>query len=174
MCTLLNSVVNPPIARYQMWNTWDIDSSVPIQHIVDWVGSVARGAPGGKLKSLIFQCHGSPGVLYIGAGTIDRTNVGLLAAWAGLIDKIWVVACQPAYIDPACGPGFCTTDGNLFISQMARAASCYVVASTETQWNVAKTYPFGKLPSYEGLVLSYGPSGGVTWTNRYPSDWQGE
>ena len=174
----LNSKVNPPIARYQMWNSWDIDGTHSIEHIVAWVATVAGGAPGGKLKNLVIQCHGSPGCLYqplLGNGTFNRTNVGTMNSWAGLIEKIWVVACRPAYIDPACGPtAFCNSDGNMFISEMARAAQCYVVASTETQLNVAKTYPFGKIPSYEGLVLSYGPGGGVTWSHRYPSSWQGE
>ncbi|MCB1826598.1 MAG: hypothetical protein KDJ54_19270 [Candidatus Competibacteraceae bacterium] len=171
----LNSKVTPPIARYQMWNSWDIDGTHTIAHIVAWVATVARGAPGGKLKNLVIQCHGSPGYIYLGTGSFNRTNVSTMNSWAGLIEKIWVVACRPAYIDPTCGPtGFCASDGNLLISEMARAAQCYVVASTETQWNIAKTYPFGKIPSYEGLVLSYGPQGNVTWSHRYPSGWQGE
>jgi hypothetical protein len=44
-----------------MWNTWDIDGTQTIEHIVAWVATVASGAPGGKLKNLVFQCHGTPG-----------------------------------------------------------------------------------------------------------------
>lgn len=170
----LNAVTNPQIARYQMWNSWDIPSTETSQHIVLWVASVARSASGGKLKNLIIQCHGAPGQLSIGQG-FNRSNVGLFQSLSGLVDKIWVVACQPAYIDPSCGStAFCSSDGNMFISEIARAAQCYVVAPTETQINYGKTYPFGVIPSYEGLILSYGPGGGVTWSHRYPSSHQGE
>ena len=171
----LNSKVNPAIARYQMWNTWDVDNTNTPEHLVGWSATVARGAQGGKLKNLIIQCHGAPGRLAIGSSGFDRNNIGLFQGLAGLVEKIWVVACQPAYIDPTCGSNTaCLTDGNLFISEMARHAQCYVVASTETQIDYAQTYPFGQLPSFEGLVLSYGPGGNVTWSHRYPSSHQGE
>jgi hypothetical protein len=170
---VLNAVTNPQIARYQMWNTGDVHSNKPSQEVIGWIRIIAGGAPGGKLKNVIIQCHGAPGYLAIGQG-FTRTNVGLFQGVAGLVDKIWVVACQPAYIDPTCGTRFCSSDGNLFISEMARAAHCYVVAPTETQINRGMTYPFGVIPSYEGLVLSYGPGGDVTWSHRYPSGWQGE
>ena len=171
----LNSKVNPPIARYQMWNTWDIDATHSPEHIVGWSATVARRATGGKLKNLVIQSHGAPGSVSIGTSGFTRSNVPLFQALAGLVEKIWIVACQPAYIDPTCGSNtVCSTDGNLFISEIARHAQCYVVASTETQINYAMTYPFGRLPSFEGLVLSYGPGGNVTWSHRYPSNHQGE
>lgn len=171
----LNAVANPPIARYQMWNSWDVASSETSEHIVGWSATVARGASAGKLKNLIIQCHGAPGYIGIGAG-FTRSNVRLFRDLAGLVEKIWIVACQPAYIDQSsCGnASFCGSDGNLFISEIARHAQCYVVAPTETQINRAMSYPFGRIPSYEGLVLSYGPEGNVTWSHRYPSSWQGE
>jgi hypothetical protein len=28
------------------------------------------------------------------------------------------------------------------------------------------------MPTFEGLLLSYGPRGDVTWSHRYSSDWR--
>ncbi|HEX7815918.1 hypothetical protein [Dyella sp.] len=174
---VLNAVTSPRIGRLQMWNSWDVSGATTARQIIDWVATVARGAEGGKLKNLVIHSHGIPGAILIGQG-FNRNNVGLFSGLSGLVDKIWLVACRPAYIDPSCntttGTGVCVSDGNMFVSAMARAASCYVVASTETQTELNQTYPFGVITTYEGLVLSYGPAGNVTWSRRYPSQWQGE
>ena len=58
----------------------------------------------------------------------------------------------------------------MFCCEIAKAAECYVVASTELQViGVNRVLPYGHLDTYEGLVLSYGPGGNVTWSHRYPS-----
>jgi hypothetical protein len=157
----------------QMWNSWYIQPTDTREHIIEWVATVARGASGGKLKNIVFCCHGSPGYLQLGQG-FDRRHVPLFTHWAGLVDKIWIRACQFAYIqNPGATP---TGDGNLFCSAIAKNARCYVVASTELQYTKQTTpLPFGQLDSFEGLVLSYGPGGNVTWSHRYPShEWSGE
>src|SRR5512147_569146 len=99
---VLNAVTNPQIARYQMWNTGDVPSTKPSQEVIGWIRIVAGSAPGGKLKNVIIQCHGAPGYLAIGQG-FSRSNVGLFRGVSGLVDKIWVVACRPAFIDTSCG-----------------------------------------------------------------------
>jgi hypothetical protein len=154
-------------APAQMWNSWYIKSTDIREHIVDWTATVARGASGGKLKNIVICCHGNAGYLQLGAG-FDRSHADLFKPWAGLVDKIWIRACKFAFIQT---PGAPTTgDGNLFCSALAKAAQCYVVASTELQYTVNQSaLPFGKLDGYEGLVLSYGPQGNVTWTHRYSS-----
>jgi hypothetical protein len=61
----------------------------------------------------------------------------------------------------------------MFCSEIAKAAQCYVVASTELQViGSNRTLPYGCLDTYEGLVLSYGPDGSVTWSHRYPSTYK--
>ena len=101
----------------------------------------------------------------------DRSHVGVFRPWRGLVDKIWFRACSVARIRTA---GATTTgDGNLFCSGVAQAAQCYVVASTETQVAISnRVLPYGTLDSFEGLVLSYGPRGNVTWSRRYRSTYQ--
>jgi len=119
----------------------------------------------GKVN-VVINCHGSPGHLLLGEG-IGRNDVQLFARWRGLVEKIWIVACKAAYIKSKGS----NTDGNIFCSELAKHAECYVVAGTETQW-FRTSYPFGKIDSFEGLVLSYGPNGDVTWSHRYPSSWK--
>lgn len=151
----------------QMWNTWDVPVNDTADHITAWVASVARGASGGKLRNVVFSCHGAPAQIQIGQG-FDINNVGLFSRWRGLVDKIWIRCCQVAYI-AGTGPA-ATNDGNVFCSRMAQEAGCYVVASTELQIGaVGRVLPFGQIDTYEGLVLSYGPAGNITWQHRYPS-----
>lgn len=157
-------------ARVAMWNTWDVNQTETREHIVAWVAEVARRAPGRKLKHLVFSCHGNASYLQMGQG-FDRTHARLFRAWAGLVEKIWFRACLIARIQ---SPGAPTTgDGNLFCSEIARAARCYVVASTELQTEYAdRRLPYGQLDTFEGLVLSYSPGGDVSWSHRYPSTYQ--
>jgi hypothetical protein len=174
----LNSTWNHHI-HVQMWNTWDVAASATPEHIIGWVRQVALGAPGGKLKNVVFSCHGQPGSIGIGQG-LNCSHLGLFSQWtqdgAPLVEKIWFRCCEVARI-PTTGAGACGPagggDGNLFCSGVAKAAKCYVVASTELQvGTVGRVLPFGKLDTFEGLVLSYGPGGNVTWSHRYPSTYQ--
>jgi hypothetical protein len=147
-------------------------------HHIDWVATVARGAAGGKLKHLVLSCHGLPGYLYLGEG-FNRSHIPMFAAWRGLIDKIWLPDCLVALIPDATTqsqlnrdyPGLGPSDGNVFCSDLAKQVQCSVVASTETQCEYPTTYPPDQMTSFEGLVLSYGPEGNVTWSHRNPSTW---
>src|SRR4051812_988593 len=65
--------------KVQMWNTWDVRTTEPVDHMINQVARVARGAPGGKLKNVVFRCHGSPAYLYCGAG-IGRAHTRKFAA----------------------------------------------------------------------------------------------
>ena len=167
------------IRRFQMWNSWDISSGELRQHIIDWVASVARGAPGGKLKNLVLSCHGLPAYLMLGQG-FDASNLPMFDAWSGLIEKIWFPNCLVARIPDAAMradltrkyPGYAFGDGNVFCSDLAKRVGCYVVAPTELQVEAVVTIPVDQMTSFEGLVLCYGPGGNVTWSGRNPSSWQ--
>jgi hypothetical protein len=160
-----------------MWNTWKVGDGETREHIVEWVATVARGAPGGKLKNVIINCHGLPGWVGIGQG-FNRTHLGLFKGWYGLVQNIWFVACLVARIPTAAYQtelntnysGFGTGDGNIFCSELAQHSGAYVVAPTEEQRNRGG-YGVGQLPAYEGLLMCYNPKGGVSWSYRYPSDW---
>jgi hypothetical protein len=156
--------------KVQMWNTWTVTPTETVDHMLGWAAEVAKGAPGGKLKNLIFRCHGAPAYLLCGVG-IRRSDTSKFSVLKGLVEKIWFSACQVAYITPSTGGGPATTaDGNMFCSEIAQAAKCYLVASTELQViGVNRLLPYGCLDTYEGLVLSYDPTGNVSWSHRYPS-----
>jgi hypothetical protein len=73
--------------RIQMWNTWNVTTTETVEHMITWIGAVAQNAPGGKLKHLVFRCHGAPAFLQCGAG-IGRGDTGKFSILRGLIDKI--------------------------------------------------------------------------------------
>lgn len=164
--------------RFQMWNTWNIQSNESRRHIIEWVATVARRAPGGKLKHLVLSCHGLPGYIQLGQG-FNQDHLALFDDWSGLIDKIWLPNCLVARIPDAAMqtqldadyPGWGASDGNNFCSQLAQRVQCYVVAATERQCETMTDVPPGMMTSFEGLVLCYGPEGNVTWSHRNPSMW---
>lgn len=164
--------------KVQMWVTTNVKPTTTLQHILEYVASTARSAPGGRLKNLVFRCHGAPAFLQCGTG-IGRADAARFVAWRRLVDKIWVAGCGVAYHDSLpgprnrCAPGVAAGDGDAFCSEIARAAECYVVASTEIQVSGSGvTFPYGKLDTFEGLTLSYGPDGRISWRHRYPSTYR--
>jgi hypothetical protein len=141
--------------------------------IINWVASVARSAPGGKLKHLVLSCHGLPGYLQLGEG-INSEHLPLFAGWRGLIDKIWFPNCLVAKIPTKAEqaklnrdyPGWGASDGNVFCSSLAKIVQCHIVASTEIQCERVRDVPRDMMTSFEGLILSYSPNGSVTWSAR--------
>jgi hypothetical protein len=123
-------------------------------------------APGGKLGSLVINCHGyevkSGGGygLQLGAG-IQRRHTALFRGLKGLLSEIHIVACKAAQIsDPGTsGDG----DGNLFCCEIAKNAGVNVYASTAMQtpglWNDLWGIPYGKIDDYEGDVYRWRPDG---------------
>lgn len=150
---------NVPGEEYDMWNTWKVPKSTSVDHIVDWVATVAKGAPGGKLETLIFNAHGKPGKISIGQG-ITRNHVTKFSALSGLVARIWIVACRVAQIN---GAGS-ITDGNYFCYRLAQESGAYVKASTAKQKGppdllVTDFIPYGYIDSWEGTVYRWNPKG---------------
>jgi hypothetical protein len=164
--------------RFQMENSWDIAAGESRQHIIDWVAAVASKADGGKLKNLVLNCHGLPAYLQLRQG-FDGSQIPMFAAWNGLVEKIWLPVCLVAQIPTpaqqsqynATYPTMKTGDGNVFCSRLAKTAGCYVIASTEMQCDALVTVPVDQMTSFEGLILSYGPDGNISWSSRNPSIW---
>jgi hypothetical protein len=155
----------------RMWNTGDVPASKPAVEIAEWIRLVAVSAPGGRLRNVVISCHGSPGQIQLGTG-IGPADIPafsrLVVGGNPLVDKFWFRCCQVARI-----PSSSTaTSGHQFCSSFASTTKAYVVASTELQWSHGRTLPFGQLDGFEGLVLSYGPNGRITWSHRYRSGWR--
>ena len=171
----LNSA-DVPGAKYEMWNTWTVDPKDNSDKIAGWIAKVATGAPGGRLRFVLWNCHGfyAGGKLKTGGyglkmGTgIYRADIRKFKALQGLVDNIWITACGAARISPADWKG--DGDGNVFCSDLAKASGAYVVAATTHQDGdliLRKNY----IDNFEGLVLQYGPMGNVVWSHDYGRSW---
>ncbi len=96
-------------------NTMEVQKDHPIRHLVDWTAVVARGAPGGQLKALVINCHGSYSHDYRGTfdssggppsytggfglligETITIGNADAFSALAGRVGEIHIYACGVA------------------------------------------------------------------------------
>ena len=138
--------------RVQLWNTWEVPAATKREHILDWVAQVATTAPGGRLRNVVLNAHGNSSYVQLGEG-FDRRHTHLFTRWRGKVEKIWFRACNTALINTPGGTPY--GDGNLFCSEIAKAAQCYVVAPTEYQVEYSgRVLPFGQLDTYEGLLLS--------------------
>lgn len=145
------------------------------QAIITRVVNGAARVSGGKLKNVVFNCHGLPGYIGIGQG-IRRSHLGLFRQWAGKVFKIWFIACKLARIPTRemqakldrDYPGYETGNGDVFCKELARLSGAYVVVPTEDQGNTGG-YSLGQMPTFEGLLLSYSPHGGPPWRHHYRS-----
>jgi hypothetical protein len=156
----------------QMSITRTVTPDESITSILGAVVAAAKAAPGGRLKNLVLNCHGTPGQLQMGIG-IDRNLTDrfrlLVVNDQPLVEMIYLRACLVARID---GPGS-QTDGNLFCCEIAKNAKCKVMASTALQQTRMKksagmAIPFGMLDQFEGTSLVYGPKGNALASQTNP------
>jgi len=150
---------NGSVRRFVMGRTGDIDQNLGRRQIIQQVALAAR-AEGQKLKNLVLSCHGNAGYLQMAEG-FDSRHLGMFLDWRGVVEKLWL----PDSVVAKGGAG------HQFVSTLARLAQCWVLAPTEIQCDYTLTFARDTLPSFEGLVLCYDPTGKVSWSHRYPSTW---
>ncbi len=149
-----------PGPDYKMWNTRKVTRKDDARWLMRNVASVARSTSTGRLKALVINCHASAASLGLGTG-ISRGNTDVFDELKGLVDEIYIVACEVAYIN---GPGT-GTDGNLFTCAVAKNSGAYVYASTASQnTGIWPAIPFGYIDGFEGKVYKYKPDGSVELT----------
>jgi len=175
-----NVAINDPRVRrrFQMWRTWDITVNETREHIINRIVQVAAEVPGGKLRHVVFSCHGLPGFLLLGQG-FNRRYLPMFEAWAGKVEKLWLPSCLIANIPTAArlaqynadNPGWDISDGNVFCAELARRAHTYVVAATEDQCEFPRDVPLDRMTRFEGLAVCYDPRGRITWRTRNRSMW---
>lgn len=153
---------------YAMDYTRNIAATTAMDTLVNYIQEAANKATGRRLSNLILNGHGAPGYLEIGTGLSEAT-MGPFSRIRGRVSKIWITGCLVARIgDGPCG-AFPGADGHVFLSRFARLTGCYVVAATELQGSAEASYPTGSMDTFEGLVVSYAPSGRLSWQRRNPS-----
>lgn len=171
--TRVNNTVQMTITRL-------VQPNEGVSGILGAVIAAAKAQPDGKLKNLVFNCHGLPGQLQMGVG-IDRSLTNrfsmLVIDDKPIVGVIYLRACLVARID---GPGS-PTDGNLFCCEIAKSAKATVVASTALQQTRYKksagmSIPYGMLDRFEGTTLFYGPEGNVLGSQVNPmmTFWNGD
>ncbi len=160
-----NMAINDPrvsldsyVRRYRMQYTWDVSHNQTASHMIERIALAAQRSQGRKLKNLVLNGHGGPGSVLVGAG-FDNSNVALFEHLNGMVEKIWLPNCKVAQ----------GSQGTTFCGAMSRGIGGYVVAPTERQCETVTEQPYDMMTSFEGLVLSFGPSGRITWRGRNPS-----
>ncbi len=163
-------------------NNYEVDGTVTIQHMIDWIHSYATSQ--GGLDNLYIMCHGYEANWNLGDQTctnfqvggfglalcaegLDLTNASLTAALKGDIRTITIFACATADTGP--GNAGTAADGMRFCGEIALWTGATVIAATQTQfysldrtfwqWITGKTgtINFG---TWEGPVYSFSPNDG--------------
>ena len=154
---------NAPGENYRMWNTDTVPASKSVEEMVDQIVQIAKSAPGGSLRTLIFNSHGSPGRIRIGqhvtradvdAGKFEPIYLGRL------VKEIWIIACRVAAIKEA----GTMSDGNYFCYRLAQETGAYVTAGSTFQWAypslpLVHWLPVGHIDDWEGTVYKWNPKG---------------
>jgi hypothetical protein len=146
--------------KVQMMYNLDVMPGHAAAQIIIYVRTLAEKIE--KFKNVVFSCHGGPGYLLLGGKYITSREIGLFFQWRDRVEKIWFHGCNVAK----------GSDGHSFCSQIAQVANCYVVAPTEFQVDRPRTFPYGQLGTFEGLLLSYSPNGSISWQHRYASTYR--
>jgi hypothetical protein len=155
-------------------NTMEVSADEPLEHLMAWTAAVAHGAPGGKLKALVINCHGWYGAndytsvldsaggiprvtggigLNIGAGGIGSINAGgLFKTLEGLVPEIHIYGCGAA-------KSYIASTGELvqFCQIIADAGKAVVVAADETQPDIPGP-GLNLAPPMVGRVMRFTPS----------------
>src|SRR5262245_9384023 len=162
---------NVPAPDYKMYNSWKVEKGTSVEAMISNIAAVARHAPGGRLSTLIFNSHGEPGRIKIGAH-ITRADVAKFNVLKSesLVDRIWVVACRVALIDG----GGSDTDGNYFCYRLAQESGAFVRASTDYQKIMDIPFyddvPYGYIDEWEGDVYVWDITGKVVAKNNVDYD----
>ncbi|GGJ16298.1 DUF4347 domain-containing protein [Neoroseomonas lacus] len=158
----LNSSDFPTSSHYTMEHEVLVRRIIRPEAIVDMVSAAARS---GRLHAVIINAHGMAGPDGVALGTgLHLGNVHLWGAVHGLIERIWMCACQVAD----------TLDGQRFCQSLAVVTGAEVVASSDPQsvggadrefafdwnWRLARIPPL-QIDDFEGHVMLWGPDGVV-------------
>lgn len=159
----LNSSDFPTQSHYTMQSDVVVSRLLRPEHVIDMV----RAATGsmGRLRAVIINAHGMAGPDGVALGTgLHLGNAHLWGSVHGLVDRIWMCACQVA--DTHAGQQFCQA--------VAAGSGAEVVASADPQmvgggdrefafdwnWRIARIPPM-QIDDFEGRVMLWTPDGAI-------------
>lgn len=151
--------------RFRMRYSYVVGATESVADMAARLDRAASLTPRGVLANVVVCAHGSPDSVQLGAG-LTRSSVTGFSSIRGKVRKIWLTSCRTAST---------STPGRSLPARLASAAGCYVVAATETQLSAQVQgwqAPYGRIGDYEGLVLTFGPSGQIVRRVRYASAYQ--
>ncbi len=150
-----------PGYKYRMEFTEHLASDVTVNDVTIQILLYAKQTANNFLQNVVINCHGSPGKLHIGTGTvIDHNNLGimkLLSMGGQKVGTIWIVACQVAGYSKSI-----VRLGDYFCSELAKTAGCYVVSADKLQYVnplVEVFKPKNCIDNYEGTVYRWDSNG---------------
>jgi len=147
-------------------NIWEVDSTVPIQHIADWSGEVARES--GSLNRYVIMAHGYEDTnghggfgIVLGKEDLTLVTVSCFETLRGYVDRIILFSCAAADVAP--GANHTNGDGAWLCTQLAVMTQAKVIASSATQYYSNTTFWGGVSPidfgDWEGDVFEFSPNG---------------
>lgn len=148
----------------------EVDANTPLNWPISWV--LERSARYGGDVCVKIMAHGAEENGQWGIGVffcrekLYLNTVDQFRPWRGKVKQIDLLVCGAAHIIHGKEGGI--GDGNLLCMRLAQVTQAYVRASTATQLYVfTRPIDFGP---WEGLVLTYGPSGAVVKTENSPRE----
>jgi hypothetical protein len=150
---VLNSHNVPP-PDYQMSNSWKVAAPTPPAFMFSLISATAEGTPGKKFGCVIFNSHGSPGIIHIGTGItlVDKSQFDKIK---GKATEIWIIACQVAGGSSSAVTG--TTAGQDFCQELSERTGAVVTASTRNQSVEEAALGYGEVDFYEGQTFIFRP-----------------
>lgn len=157
-----------PGFKYRADWVWNVPAGSSVANIASWLKAIASDKDK-AIRSLVINCHGSPGFLHIGQG-IGVSDVPLLGGLQGTgLLHIWVVACEVASPGTGLAPG--GHEGRHFCSRLATTTGAKVMASDRTQWvNTPRVRPY-HIDIYEGAVYTFDSDGAVYDIGHRKPNW---
>lgn len=158
-----------PNWKYQMFNTRYVGEDETLDKLCSDIYAVARGAPGGRLRTLVFNCHGSLGSVRLSKKarltkkTVATNNFSKLKPY---VDHIILVACKVIGVRRGNNKDFWNDDGVNLCYVLAGQTGARVYASNELQYVDLPGRLFGgwgDIDHLEGDILCMPPTGYATW-----------
>lgn len=157
-----------PGYKYTAWQSWKMTKGASAHDLLYWITYAIDHSPELSLRSVVINCHGSPGFLHIGGSWVgfgegDEAILRPLRS-KGAIGRIFLVACQVAAlgdVDKRLGRVFC--------SNLAKETGAFVIAADALQsvdfWYQNFSHPDSTIDDYEGTAYEFSPAGGYeVWT----------